>query len=139
MAQNGVELRVESHIPQVVGVVQSKINAKVYAMGTTVRNKTLTEVLVGQRYGRWYRVPGTKRMYRASQPGEPPATRLGDLRRSYRVGKVTGTALDTQVQVGSHLPYAPILEEQMDRRHLSVALDLAKPDIEAILRGDWGI
>ena len=147
---------VESRIPQVVGVLQSQINRKVYAMGTVVRTKLLTEVLVGERHGRWYVLPGNvaknkargkkgagPKMYRASRPGEAPATRLGDLRRSYRVGKVEGTALDTHVKVGSPLDYAVFLEQGtkhvIERLHLSTALELAKPDIEAILRGDWGI
>lgn len=139
MARNPVEIKVESHIPQVVGIVQSQLNRKVFAMGKAVQTAMSTQVLVGERYGRWYKVPGTQRRYRASIPGEPPASRTGDLRRSYRVGKVEGTALDTHVKVGSALPYAPILEEQLDRQHLSVALVFAQPDIEAILRGDWGI
>lgn len=134
-----VEIRVESHIPELVGILQTQIRRKVYAMGTTVREKLLTEVLVGERYGFWYQVPGSKRMYRASRRGEAPATRTGDLRRSYKVGQVQGEGVDTHVQVGSALPYAPILETEIERPHLVTALALAGPDIEAILRGDWGI
>lgn len=50
--------------------------------------------LTGPRSGRWYRIPGTNRLYQASAPGEPPAERLGDLRRSLRtVEGVEGEAL----------------------------------------------
>ncbi len=45
--------------------------------------------LTGNRSGRVYRVPGTKVFYTASAPGEPPASRLGDLKGaiSHRVNK----------------------------------------------------
>lgn len=42
---------------------------------TTEVKKTLR----GGRSGRMYKVPGTRRRYRASAPGEPPARRLGNL------------------------------------------------------------
>lgn len=41
-------------------------------------------VLRGQRHGRVYRVPGTKRYYTASAPGEPPAVRTGAFRMSWQ-------------------------------------------------------
>lgn len=41
-------------------------------------------VLRGQRHGRRYRVPGTKRYYTASAPGEPPAVRTGAFRMSWQ-------------------------------------------------------
>lgn len=41
-------------------------------------------VLRGQRHGRRYRVPGTKRYYTASAPGEPPAVRTGVFRMSWQ-------------------------------------------------------
>lgn len=40
-------------------------------------------VLRGQRHGRVYKVPHTKRHYTASAPGEPPAVRTGVLRQSF--------------------------------------------------------
>lgn len=131
----------EDRLPELRTLSERSIRRKVYAMGTTVREKLLTEVLIGNRSGQWYRVPGTKRTYRASLPGEAPATRLGDLRRSYRVGNVEGSGLNANVKVGSNLKYAPVLEAEdaLNRPHLSTAGELAKSDIEEILRGDWGI
>lgn len=118
---------------------EQAINRKLYAMGKVVQEKALTEVLVGERSGREYTVPKTHKKYRASRPGEPPASRTGDLRRSVRVGKVEGTALDKHIKVGSNLRYAEYLENLMDRKWLEPSVELSRPDHEAILRGDWGI
>lgn len=141
MAKKGkpLSVRVVSHADVLLGVVDKALKRKVSAMGHAVRDKLLTEVLVGQRSGRWYPVPGTRRMYQASRPGEPPASRTGDLRRSYRVGSVKGASPNYHVQVGSALPYALHLETSMDRQHLEPAVKLARPELVQIVSGDWGI
>lgn len=132
-------VRIVSHADVLLGVVDKALKRKVTAMGHTVRDKLLTEVLVGQRSGRWYKVPGTGRMYQASRPGEPPASRSGDLRRSYKVGPVEGTSPHFSVKVGSALKYAKLLEIDLDRKHLEPAVKLAQPEMLEIIRGDWGI
>lgn len=140
-----VNFTVESHKDQVLALTEQAARRKVAAMGMAVRTKLLMEVLVGERNGRWYRVPKTKRRYRASAPGEAPASRTGDLRRSYRVGQVQSLpgVPGAIVKVGSPLAYAAHLESgtqnMASRQHLGPAVELAKPDMEAILRGDWGI
>lgn len=53
-------------------------------------------VLRGKRSGRTYRVPNTRRKYRASSPGEPPAQRTGQFRqqwdsKSFGVGGTSGS------------------------------------------------
>ena len=50
---------------------------------TQLRNTAL-EVLAGSRSGRKYRVPGTKKYYTASAPGQPPAVRTGSFRNSWK-------------------------------------------------------
>ncbi len=42
----------------------------------------IKEKLSGDRSGRAYYVSGTRKLYTASAPGEPPAVRLGDLRNA---------------------------------------------------------
>lgn len=42
-------------------------------------------VLSGRRSGRRYRIPGTRRYYTASAPGEPPAVRTGIFRLSWQM------------------------------------------------------
>lgn len=55
----------------------------------------IQETLTGNRSGRVYKVPRTKQNYTASAPGEPPAVRLGDLKRaiSHKVNKAKLTAV----------------------------------------------
>lgn len=139
MPKNRLRVRIVNHVDAVTGLAEKALKRKVSAMGHTVRNKALTQVLVGERTGKWYYVPGTRRLYRASSPGEPPATRTGDLRRSVKVGSVQGTFPNYFVHVGSDLKYALELEVDMDRKWLEPAAQLAQPDIHEIARGDWGI
>lgn len=140
MAKNKtVRITFESNVAELQAVLDKEIRRKVVAMGTTYRKVLVDEVLVGQRSGRWGIVPGTKKRYQMSRSGEPPAVRTGDLRRSYKVGKVEGAGVATSVTVGSNLRYAKELEEQMNRKHMEPALRLAQPQLEEILRGDWNI
>ncbi len=55
--------------------------------------------LTGNRSGRVYRVPGTKTLYTASAPGEPPASRLGTLRNSiiFRINKDLSDTVEARV------------------------------------------
>lgn len=139
MAKTALNVTLISRLDIALGTVEDIIKRKVYSMGLVTHEKLLTDVLTGPRTGRWYRVPGTNRMYQASAPGEAPATRTGALRQSYRVGRVEGTGVDAHVKVGSSMPYAPVLELDKNREHLSTAVKLARPAHEEILRGDWGI
>lgn len=53
----------------------------------------LLQVLSGRRSGRWYRLPMSTKFYRASAPGEAPATRTGAFRNSWLArpeGRVPG-------------------------------------------------
>lgn len=131
--------RVVSNRAVVVEAVRQAMRRKVAAMGIEVRKTLQLEVLVGQRSGRWYRVPGTSKRYQASSPGEAPARRTGDLARSYKTGPLEETPGRVQVKVGSALEYAPILQGPLDRPHLDTAVELARPKLEQILRGEWGI
>lgn len=146
-----LNITIESNIPQVLTLTEAAINRKLVAMANVSRQKMLMEVLVGNRSGHTYKLPKSQKTYQASAPGEAPASRLGDLRRSYKIGKVEGQGLEKHIKFGSNLDYAEYLEggtmRKSDRRqrrmrprpHLKPAMELSKPDHEAILRGDWGI
>lgn len=101
-------------------------------------HKELTYVLSGNRSGKLYRVPATKRYYKASRAGEPPASRLGHLRTSYKY-LVKGKGMDAAGYVGSPLPYSHYLEygtyKMAPRPHLKVAFQKAKPDVEKLFKG----
>ncbi|HUW57736.1 MAG TPA: HK97-gp10 family putative phage morphogenesis protein [Planctomycetota bacterium] len=129
-------VRLISNFRTVVAKVEKSLPTQVMRACHEVRNEWLN-VLSGARSGRTYRVPGTRRTYTASAPGEAPAQRLGDLRRSIRVqpriepGRV-------QARVGSDLEYAVYLEygtrTMQPRPHLRIAYERARPRIEAIFR-----
>ncbi|MCI8843878.1 MAG: hypothetical protein HFF08_07200 [Oscillospiraceae bacterium] len=62
--------------------VQREVAQRAYRASNELRNAELY-VLRGERSGRLYRVPNTKKKYRASAPGEPPAVRTGAFRLSW--------------------------------------------------------
>ena len=62
--------------------VQKEVSQRAYRASNELRNAELY-VLRGQRRGKKYRVPGTRRKYTASAPGESPAVRTGVFRLSW--------------------------------------------------------
>jgi len=62
--------------------VQKEVSQRAYRASNELRNAELY-VLRGQRSGKKYRVPGTRRKYTASAPGEAPAVRTGVFRLSW--------------------------------------------------------
>lgn len=68
-------VRINRHIIDQMG-------SRGYRAANELRNASQL-VLRGRRSGRKYLIPGTKRHYRASAPGEPPAVRTGTFRRSW--------------------------------------------------------
>lgn len=70
-------------VEQMTDSIRSQMEARSFQAANELRNASLL-VLRGQRGGRRYRVPGTKRYYTASAPGEPPAVRTGVFRMSWQ-------------------------------------------------------
>lgn len=62
--------------------VQKEVATRAYRASNELRNSSLY-ILRGKRSGRVYRVPFTKKTYRASAPGEAPAVRTGIFRNSW--------------------------------------------------------
>ena len=69
-------------IPTTLKGVQKEVSQRAYRASNELRNAELY-VLRGQRSGKKYRVPGTRRKYTASAPGESPAVRTGVFRLSW--------------------------------------------------------
>lgn len=83
-------------IDDVVNGIRKQVQRRTYLAANELRDSALI-VLRGQRHGRRYKVPGTYRRqrdktdgkmkngryYTASAPGEPPAVRTGNFRRSW--------------------------------------------------------
>lgn len=120
------------------------INRKAVSRGVravnAIRNAEL-EVLKGQRSGRVYRKPFTKRArYTASAPGEPPARRTGNLRMHWN-GQVKsegsssgGVAIVAELE--SQEPYAGYLEngtsKMAARPFVEKIKEKATPEIQRI-------
>ena len=101
-------------------------------------HRGVTRALSGGRSGKLYKVPGTKaKYYKASRPGESPASRLGHLRTSYKY-LVKGKGMDAIGYVGSPLDYSHYLEygtyKMAPRPHLKVAFKNADADVKKIFK-----
>ncbi len=104
-----------------------------------LRNTTV-ETLSGNRTGRVYRVPGTRKTYRASSPGEPPAVASAELRQSIKTeieskrGVIVG-------QVGTELKKGAMLESgtrnMKPRPWLRKSFEKAEDEIKDILGERW--
>ncbi|MDE7425073.1 MAG: hypothetical protein K2N51_15540 [Lachnospiraceae bacterium] len=122
------------------------INRQVLSRGVRVvnaiRNAEL-EVLKGKRNGKVLRKkPGTKRRYRPSAPGEPPARRTGNLRLHWH-GQVKSKnasrgGVSIVAELESQEEYAGYLENGTEnmapRPFVEKIKEKAKPEIEKILK-----
>lgn len=118
---------------------QKKIEEAAKKKALAIANVIRTRILVGMsgsRTGRQYRVPGTRRFYTASAPGEYPAVRTGYLRRSIRTA-VRQDLYGVYAVVGTSVVYGKWLEEKSPsdggRPWLSRAYAEALPEIRRIL------
>lgn len=82
MSQN-VKIQFVHEIDQITDSIKQQMERRSFLAANELRNASQL-VLRGQRSGRSYRVPGTKRRYTASAPGEPPAVRTGIFRMSWQ-------------------------------------------------------
>lgn len=128
---------VKFHIKEAQTAIEGSAQKMMHKAVNEVRNTTL-ETLSGKRTGRTYFVPGTKRTYTASAPGEPPAQATGRLRQSVK-GVVKGMAGTVTGQVGSVMEYAPCLEygtkKMAARPWLRPSFEKAR--VDSILGSRW--
>ena len=124
--------------------IESEVSGQVLSRGTravnALRNAEL-EVLRGQRSGKVYRVPFTKKTtYQASAPGEPPARRTGNLRMHWsgevKYGKTIGNNVEVLAVLESNEIYSTYLEKgtkkMVPRPFVEKIKEKAKPEIEKI-------
>ena len=79
-----MEIDLKGKINDLFNQVSQGAKSRGYRAANVLRSASL-EVLRGQRGGKIYRKPFTKKAtYQASAPGEPPAVRSGTLRRSWQ-------------------------------------------------------
>jgi len=94
--------------PEVFRWAMTRGEKGLWAAGEHLRG-ALRITLSGQRHGRWYRVPGTKKDYQASAPGEAPAVRTGDLKKRV-ASSLERNADESTLMVGTNAPQGKILE-----------------------------
>lgn len=109
-----------SHAEAIIAQIRHELERRAYLAANELRNASL-DVLRGQRSGRVYRVPGTKRYYTASAPGEPPAVRTGAFRLSWQPntrieGDLYVSSVESRQKVGKRqYLLGDILEDGTDR------------------------
>ena len=135
----GLDFKLKFHTNEVVRAIESTATKRMLEAVNAVRGQTL-DTLSGSRSGRTYRVPGSRRTYTASAPGEPPASRLGELRQSVK------TALKTEGRkiigmVGTDKEYGKVLEFgskfMAARPWLRISFEKALPKVKSILSRKW--
>lgn len=126
-----------------VSEMTADVDRKILSRGTRVvnelRNSEL-EVLRGERSGRTYRVPYSKKTYTASAPGEPPARRTGNLRLHWN-GNVeeqhAGPGIKLKAVLESGEEYAAYLENgtrtMAPRPFVDRIVEKAMPGIKRIM------
>jgi hypothetical protein len=110
------------NIAATVKNVEREVSNRAYRASNELRSSAL-HILRGQRTGRVYKVPFTKRVYTASAPGEPPAVRTGRFRTSWstlvRVEKTHGkfraiSFIESNLRAGKYM-LGDILEKGTER------------------------
>lgn len=133
------KITLEWHGEKVSKRIRDEATLRVTRAGEHLRTSVL-ETLSGSRHGRRYRVPGTRRFYTASAPGEPPAVRLGRLRQSIRA-KVEKRRAEVSSSVGTDLDYGDYLERGTSRMAprpwLKRTFDEQQDELERIITEKW--
>lgn len=97
-----VSARIENVCREISLKISIGMRSRGYRAANELRNASQL-VLRGQRSGRRYRVPGTRRHYTASAPGEPPAVRTGAFRASWQPKQRVDVGTNNQVSVTSYI------------------------------------
>ena len=129
-----------SNLAAVSADLERVAKLRLFAAAQHYRTAMLT-TLSGSRGGKQYPVPGTRRTYTASAPGEAPAVLFGDLRRSVRVGSPEVTPNGIKISVGSDLQKAAWLEfgtsEMRPRPAWKPTMQAEQSALKAIVEARW--
>ena len=127
--------------------IKHQMESRAVDAANELRNAEL-EILRGQRGGRIYGVPGTKKRYQASAPGQPPAVRTGAFRLSWKPQAYVMfgsyiSRIESDLQVGTKRSYTlgDLLEngtsKMAPRPHQDKILEKAEPEIMRIYARDY--
>ncbi len=135
----GTEFVFKSNVKEIQAAINRVAKERMLEAVQEVRNTTL-ETLSGSRSGRAYFVPGTKRRYTASAPGEAPASATGTLRKTVKSG-IEGTGNNISGFVGSEEKYAPMLEfgtkRMAPRPWLRPSFEKSEKTVKALFARIW--
>ncbi len=141
----GIGRAVRATVKGQVADINRKVKSRGVRAVNALRNAEL-EVLKGQRSGRVYRKPYTKKAtYTASAPGEPPARRTGNLRLHWngevKGGTTSGGGASLTAALESGEPYAILLEhgtsKMAARPFVERIKEKAAPEIKKIFSGPY--
>ena len=133
-----VDKEMKVRVKQIMGEVETRAKSCAVRASNELRNSALF-VLRGQRSGKRYKKPHTKRAYyTASAPGEPPAVRTGMLRMSWGM-KAIGDGKGTYTAgIYTDVPYAETLESGNSRvkarPYRQKVIERAAPKVTAIFK-----
>ena len=123
-----------SAIPQMAAnQIQSDVRRRCYE-GAYMLENAAHDILAGPRSGRTYKRPDGGH-YTASAPGEPPASRTGNLRRNWHI---IDDGSNTVMAIESGVKYAQFLEDGTPggkiapRPYVERIKNAALPDIQQI-------
>ena len=135
----GAEVKLVFHTDKVIKSIEDAAGKRMAEAVQAVRTQVL-ETLSGSRSGRTYYVPGTKRTYTASSPGQPPAQATGGLRQSIKTS-VSGEDKVVVGIVGTDLEYGRCLEfgtrNMSPRPWLRVSFEKSSEKVKSILGKRW--
>ncbi len=135
----GTDVKLTFHTKEVVKSIEDAASQKMAEAVQVVRTQVL-ETLSGSRKGRTYLVPGTKRNYKASSPGQPPAQATSELRQSIKAA-VKGEDKVLVGSVGTDTIHGPKLEfgtvKMKARPWLRISFEKVMPKVKSILGSQW--
>lgn len=107
---NATNKKFAKAVNEAVKSAKTQAQSRAIRASNELRNSAL-RVLRGQRSGRVYKLPFSKKTYRASAPGEPPAVRSGRLRISWSARAIGKSDGEIVASIYTDVKYAPILQE----------------------------
>lgn len=133
------KVELKFHTKEAVKAIEDTASKRILEAVNVVRN-TVLETLSGKRSGITYHVPGTRRTYTASAPGQPPAQATGQLRQLIKTsvkseGKKIIGAVGTDAKHGKPLEYGT--KNMAPRPWLRVSFEKALPQVKSILSRKW--
>jgi len=135
-----MDVVIQSNVREIMEKIDSTAKARMLEAVHVVRNRTVENLSHEHLYGRVYNVPGFKRKYTASSPGEYPATATGTLKKTIR-WKVENEGTELVGKVGSEQEYAPALEygtsKMKPRTFLRPSFEQCRDKIREIFTREW--